>query len=149
MKPKKEITFTIFKRLPRNNDFIGMHWAMKNVVKDNWKSLIWESFYGMPALKKIGLSSPEPFFDKKVKIDIECCFKDKRNLRDDSNIMAMVDKLIIDRFSYQKSGRRKLQTPKPPVVHLLKNDTAECVKWGEIKQLIDTPERITISMEEI
>ena len=137
----RTVEFTILKRLPDHNRYDRMHYGDQGNLQELWKWLIFEAIRNV-GFRHIGNT---PYFLSKVKVDVTLYVKDKRGFRDEANLEAMVDKLILDRLFWKKYKGQ----PKAPVIHLLVDDSKEYVTWGKIKQLVDTPERVHIKMTEV
>jgi len=134
----RKVEFTCLARLPRHNDYDRMHWTYQRELQETWKWLILEAMNNA-GFRHIGNTS---YFKSKVVVDVTVYVKDKRGFRDEANLKAMIDKLILDALFWKKYKGQ----PKAPVIHLLVDDGPEYVTWGEIKQLVNTPERVHIKM---
>lgn len=140
-----KLSFEILCDLPSGNVRDRTHWSKHQALKDQWWWLIKEACQNAK-IKYVGNTS---YFKEKVKGSFVVYIKDKRSEKDKANLIHAIDKLILDNlFEQPLKSQYGVKRFRRPAIHLLVNDDPKWFEWGEVKQVIGTPERVKVILEE-
>jgi len=115
-----------------------MHWQTFKKLKDDWFIRIKEG------AEKSGFSyrGNTSYFKEKVRVSGTLFYKRKKDfMRDEANIINVLDKVIIDQLS--DKPRRKA------AISLLPDDSEKWLEWGEIEQAITKLEYMNLRFEPV
>lgn len=125
----KKLEFQILGTLPSANNLLRMHWAKRRKMIQDWAWAVKASLLKV-GCNHIGNTS---YFKTKVQIDVIVFVGTKRSLKDESNLITPIDKLIVDNLIAQK---------------ILVDDSTDYLCWAKIEQKIGRPERIEIKLSQ-
>jgi len=74
------------------------------------------------------------YFKTKVRIDVVVFVKKRSCIKDESNLITPLDKLVVDNLVAQR---------------ILVDDSGEFLEWGKVEQKMGNQERIEITLTEV
>ena len=124
-----KLSFELRADLPSANNLLRMHWAKRRKMVEDWHWLVKQALQKQ-GMKHIGNTSR---FKTLVRIDALVYIKDGRSIKDRSNLITPIDKLIVDNLVKEL---------------ILVDDTPEYLEWGKIDQEIVGYEGVVITLTE-